>query len=359
MDEPYFSECKETLSDVPSHGDLRMRKLLYLLMLVAALCGQASAQSSQESLQGYVPVLPTVKANFWKIDPKIGYAVKSVGEGVYVISDNGWQSAFLVTDEGVIVFDAPASFGKSIPLAISKVTDQPIKMLVYSHAHKDHIGGSAAFKNIKDLKIVALESVSAFLKEMNDPDRLLPNVTFKSEKTITLGGKTVELTGHHYHSNEGDLFIYIPQAKFLMAVDCVTPGYAPFQGFDITTNFHEYMKVFDELLAYDFDIFVGGHLTSIGTKQDVVMTKEFTMDVYNTVKRIHNNMDQAAVVSEVAKTIGTDNEFLLFKAVLDKVTNDSVRELQPRWINRLAGVDVWLESHVSTALIYVRWDDKE
>jgi glyoxylase-like metal-dependent hydrolase (beta-lactamase superfamily II) len=94
--------------------------------------------------------------------------------GVYVISDNGWQSAFLVTDEGVIVFDAPASFGKSIPLAISKVTDKLIKMLVYSHSHKDHIGGSAAFKNIKDLKIVALDKVSDFLKEREDPNRLLP-----------------------------------------------------------------------------------------------------------------------------------------------------------------------------------------
>ena len=70
-------------------------------------------------------------------------------------------------------------------------------------------------------------------------------------------------------------------------------------------------------------------------------------------------MNQAAVTSEAAKTIGTDNEFLLFKVFLDKVTRESVKELQPRWINRLAGVDVWLESQVRTALIYVRWDDKE
>ena len=53
------------------------------------------------------------------------------------------------------------------------------------------------------------------------------------------------------------------------------------------------------------------------------------------------------------------NEFLLFKVLLDKVTSDAVKELQPRWIDRLAGVDVWLPSHVRTALIYVRWDDKE
>jgi glyoxylase-like metal-dependent hydrolase (beta-lactamase superfamily II) len=340
-----------------------MKKLIYLLLLATVFCVQVSAQSSQEdspeNLQKYVPLLPSVKAQVWKIDPKVGYVVHSVGGGVYVISDNGWQSAFVVTDEGVIVFDAPASFGKSIPSAITNVTDKPIKMLVYTHAHKDHIGGSAAFKSIKGLQIVALDTVSDFLKEMKDPNRLLPNVTFKTEKTLTLGGQTVELTRHDYHSSEGDLFIYIPKAKFLMAVDCVTPGYAPFQGFDITANFHEFLKVFDQLLAYNFDTFVGGHLTSIGTKEDVEMTKEFTMDVYNTVKRVHNNMDQAAVTGEAAKTIGTGNEFLLFKVLLDKATNDSVKELQPRWINRLAGVDVWLPSHVRTALIYVRWDDKE
>ena len=156
-----------------------MKKLMCILALAAVFCVQVSAQSSQEdspeNLQKYVPLLPAVKAQMWKIDPKLGYAVKSVGGGVYVISDNGWQSAFLVTDEGVIVFDAPASFGKSIPSAIAAVTDKPIKMLVYSHIHKDHIGGSAAFKNIKGLQIVALDTVSDFLKEMNDPDRLVPN----------------------------------------------------------------------------------------------------------------------------------------------------------------------------------------
>jgi len=102
-----------------------MKKPIYLLMFIAVLCGRVWAQSSQESLKGYVPVLPEVRAKFWEIDPKVGYAVKSVGGGVYVVSDNGWQSAFLVTDEGVIVFDAPASFGKSIPAAIAKVTDKP------------------------------------------------------------------------------------------------------------------------------------------------------------------------------------------------------------------------------------------
>lgn len=339
-----------------------MKSMMTLLICacVVAVCVPGRPQSTQTSdgLKEYVPVLPSVRDHFFQVDPKVGYAVQDVGGGVYVVSDNGWQSAFLVTDAGVIVFDAPETFGKYLPSAIAKVTDQPIKMLIYSHIHRDHIGGSPAFKNIRGLQIVALKGVADFLKEQNDPERLLPTVTFELKRTIRLGGKTVELTGHLYHSSPGDLFIYVPEAKFLMAVDCVTPGYAPFQGFDITDNFGEYLKVFDQLLAYDFTTFCGGHLTQIGGRQDVEISKEFAYDVYHTVKRIHNNLDQKAVATEAAKTVGSDNEFLLFKVVLDRVAEDSEKDLRPRWINRLAGVDVWLDSQVRTAMVYVRWDDK-
>jgi hypothetical protein len=67
---------------------------------------------------------------------------------------------------------------------------------------------------------------------------------------------------------KGDLFIYVPEAKFLMVIDSVTSGCAPFQGFDLSTDFHQYLKVFDEILAYKVDTFVGGHLTDIGRRGD-------------------------------------------------------------------------------------------
>src|ERR1700741_5167095 len=118
---------------------LTAKTLTWVLMFTLIISIPVSAQPSSEQQKEYVPVLPSVKAKFWKIDPALGYAMRDVGGGVYVLSDNGWQSAFLVTDQGVIVFDAPASFGKNIPSAIAKVTDKPIKILVYSHTHKDHI----------------------------------------------------------------------------------------------------------------------------------------------------------------------------------------------------------------------------
>jgi len=160
-----------------------------LVILFFSVIGSASAQIKPP--ESYGPLLPSVKAKIWKIDPSVGYAVKDVGNGVYVISDNGWQSAWLVTDDGVIVFDAPETFGKHIPSEVAKVTNKPIKMLIYSHQHRDHIGGSPAFKDIKGLQIVATDSVAKYLQEQKDPERLIPNVTFGNEKTIKMGGKTV------------------------------------------------------------------------------------------------------------------------------------------------------------------------
>ena len=253
----------------------------------------------------YAPVLESVKAAALPIDQETGIQIQKVGDGVYVVTDGVWQSAFVVTSEGVIVIDSPETYAPKIRSAVSDVTDQPIKMLVYSHTHKDHIGGSATFGDIEELKIVALDGVAHSLGEKQDPNRLVPNVTFQNKKTIRLGDKTVELNHHrNYHSDEGDLFVYVPDAKFLMAVDTLAPGYVPFSGFDLTSNFHEYRKVFDDILAYDFDVFVGGHLTALGSREDVKMTQAYATDVYETVKRIHDETDLMAVMTETATAAG-------------------------------------------------------
>ncbi len=336
-----------------------MKSMIFKIGIVAFLMVPYSPSAEPRAFSDYAPVLKHVLENALPINPETGIYVQAINHGVYVVSDGIWQSAFVVTDDGVVVIDAPESYAPKIRQAIGNATNQPIKMLIYSHAHKDHIGGSAAFGDIKNLEVVALEGVAHFLKEKQDPNRLVPTMTFKNKKTIRFGGKTIELTQHrNYHSDEGDLFIYVPDAKFLMAVDILAPGYVPFSGFDITSNFHEYQKVFADVLAYDFDVFVGGHLTALGTREDVKMTEAYTTDVYKTVKRIHDNTNMMTVMVETAEAAGGwDNKYLLFKAFLDKVVVQATAEIEARWVGKLAGVDVWADTHVRTALIYVRWDD--
>ena len=339
-----------------------------IVAAVALIAGATSslAQSTEQmtprvtgrALKDYAPVLRSTLDRAWAIDPKKGIETRKVADGVYVVTDGVWQSAFAVNDVGVVVFDAPESYAAKIRTEIAAVTSRPITTLVYSHAHNDHIGGSAAFAGIKRLEIVALTGVAEFLAEKKDPDRLMPTRTFRDKLVLDQGGMRIELRAANYHSDEGDVIVYIPQARFLMAIDTFAPGYGPFMGFDITSNFHEYLHVFDKLLAYDFDVFVGGHLTHIGNRADVEVAREFTRDVYNTVKRVHAETDLMGVFVETAEQIGGfDNKYLLFDRFLDVVTARATKEIEQRWRGRLAGIDVFAEDHVRTALIYVRWDD--
>src|SRR5688572_29536877 len=75
------------------------------------------------------------------IDPAIGYRLEELGKGLYMITDNAYQSMFMVYDTGVVVVDAPPSYAAHLPKGIAEVTDKPITHLIYSHSHADHIAG--------------------------------------------------------------------------------------------------------------------------------------------------------------------------------------------------------------------------
>jgi len=76
------------------------------------------------------------------IDPAKGYRLQDLGKGLYMITDNAYQSMFLVYDRGVVVIDAPPGFAAHIPQAIADVSDKQITHIIYSHSHIDHIGGA-------------------------------------------------------------------------------------------------------------------------------------------------------------------------------------------------------------------------
>ena len=194
-----------------------------------------------------------------------------------VINTSMRTLGFVTTGQGVILFDAPPAFAQHIQQAVADVTREPIRQIVYSHAHLDHIAGTELLlKKIPNLEIIAERGVSDFLKEKKDPRRPIPTTTFDGKQTLTVGSAKIELKRGNWHSNEGDLFIYLPDKKFLMAIDTLAAGYVPFMNLDLTTNFHKYLKVFDELLAYDFDVLVPGHLTSLATREDVLQSKAYT-----------------------------------------------------------------------------------
>jgi glyoxylase-like metal-dependent hydrolase (beta-lactamase superfamily II) len=333
-----------------------LRSIAVLALVLALFGGRGAAAQQVEKLPDFAPLLPDVRAKANAVDPKKGYLVQQLKPDVFMITDGGYESAFVTTGQGVVLFDAPPSFARHIVQAVSDVTKEPIVELVYSHLHVDHIGGAGLVaRQVPKLEIVAEQGTAGILRELQDPERPVPTRVFKDHETLKIGSMTAEMTVGHWHSPEGDLIIFIADKKFVMAIDALSSGAVPFMGLDLTMNMHDYLKVFDRLLALDFDVMVPGHHSIPARRADVELTKEYVLDVYKTVKRIHESDHRSLIAQAVAK-YGKDNSFAVARVLSDREAGECAKEIQGRWATRLEDVDVWAESHCRTALIYAEWD---
>jgi glyoxylase-like metal-dependent hydrolase (beta-lactamase superfamily II) len=336
--------------------DMRTSRFTAALIAVGTLSAVTTTVAEDNQLPNYAPLLPQAKARTWPVDPQKGYLVKELKPNVFMITDGGYQSLFATTGEGVVLFDAPPSFAQHIAQAVADVTKEPIVKLVYSHIHVDHIGGAGLIlqKN-PGIDIVAEEGVARFLREQNDPNRPEATHAFRDRETLTFGSMTVELKVGYWHSPPGDLFIYLPDKKILMAVDTMSSGSVPFMGFDLTMNMDAYLKVFPQLLAYDFDLLVPGHHSNPSTKDDVKLVQAYVIDIYDTIKRIHDS-DHKPLTSEAAQKYGSDNTYAIAGALMQNEVNQCEKEIKDRWMTKLDNVDVWVRSQCRTALVYYEWD---
>jgi glyoxylase-like metal-dependent hydrolase (beta-lactamase superfamily II) len=151
------------------------------------------------------------------VDSHKGYAVKLLKPGVYMIIEGAYESMFVTTGKGVVLFDAPPSFARHISQAVVESSKEPIVELVYSHLHLDHIGGAGLIlKEHPGIEILAEEGTSEFLREMQDPSRPVPTRTFKDHYTLRIGSLTANMTLGHWHLPEGDLLISIPDKEVVM-----------------------------------------------------------------------------------------------------------------------------------------------
>lgn len=187
-----------------------------------------------------------------------GTSVKEIGNGLYVFRWWVYRNFFLVTDEGVIVADPlnPKAAGV-MRKEISKITDKPVKYVIYSHNHHDHISGGTVFKE-QGAKFIAHENVLTQLGDHPSAVIPLPDITFEDTYTVELGGRTVELT--YFGPNHGDSLVVmrLPKEKILFVVDIVTPRRVAFRTMpDFWPD--EWIRSLKEIEAMDFDYVISAH----------------------------------------------------------------------------------------------------
>jgi len=138
--------------------------------------------------------------------------LEQLADDLYTFRYGPYRSLFMVTDEGVIATD-PISPEAAVEYraAIASVTDQPVKYIVYSHAHWDHARGGQIFQQ-EGATFIAQERCVQNIAESPNPDIINPDITFDTTYKVKLGGVSLDL--YYFGPSHGTcLIVMIPQGK--------------------------------------------------------------------------------------------------------------------------------------------------
>ncbi len=255
------------------------------------------------------------------------------------MTDGVYQTMFLTTGSGVIAVDAPPTIGKNYLKAIAEVTKEPVTYVIYSHAHKDHIGAAAMFP--RTAKFIAHKETARLLARAKDPNRPVPTVTFTTSYKLKVGRQILILDYKGPNHEPGNIFIYAPRQKVLMLVDVIFPGWVPFAQLALSQDIPGYIEAHQQVLGYDFTTFIGGHLTRLGTRQDVKVQMEYIQDLRANALKALQTVDFMAI----AKDTGFENPWLIFDRYLGAVAKACEAATVPKWRDRLGGADVFTYQH--------------
>ena len=120
------------------------------------------------------------------------FDLTKVTDHVYSFRSGIHRAMVVVTSDGLIVTDPINSVAaKNMMDEIRKVTDKPVKFVIYSHNHWDHVAGAKIFKD-QGARIV--QHALAAQKTRPHPDVIPADETFSGDThVVTLGDQTIEL----------------------------------------------------------------------------------------------------------------------------------------------------------------------
>lgn len=201
-----------------------MRFLLFFTMF--CLLGLAT-KAGAESLLYSQP--QQVSMNVWS-------AIGETGPPVYENNGHNNNLSFIVTDEGIVVVNASASYklARDFHTALKKISEKPVKYVIFENGQTHATMGAAYWKEQGAILIAhvdaaaemennahrMLEQTKARYKENAEGSRVvMPDETFEDKMVLEMGGERIELLMFGPAHSPGDISVWLPNQKLVIAGD--------------------------------------------------------------------------------------------------------------------------------------------
>ncbi|MFN8572228.1 MAG: MBL fold metallo-hydrolase [Gemmatimonadaceae bacterium] len=199
-----------------THRLIRMALSLFALVVPAVARGQAGMDTVQITAQ-------------------------KLSDRVYVLFGSGGNIGLSIGDDGAfIVDDQFAPLSDRIKAAIAKLTPKPVRFVVNTHWHGDHVGGNelmgqagaviVAHENVRKRMSVeqAMMRGGQVTKTPASPHMALPVLTFTQDVTLHLNGDSIYVVHVPPAHTDGDAIIFYQKANVIHMGDTFFNGRYPF-----------------------------------------------------------------------------------------------------------------------------------
>jgi cyclase len=232
--------------------------------------------------------------------------IRPLKPDLYMVTGGGANTLVRVTREGLIVVDTknPSDENyKRLMEEISSVSNLPIKYVLNTHHHPDHVGNNQKFIDA-GAQVIGLEALKTRMtadprtKDIPGP----PTQTFAKDYDLKFGG--AEVRAHFFargHTGD-DTMVYFPDLKVVMVSDEITNN-TPIVDFANGGSAVEWTQVLDEVLKLDFEQAIPGR-GEPKTRADV---QAFRTSMATFVGRASDAIKAGATKDQLASQVKTDD----------------------------------------------------
>jgi glyoxylase-like metal-dependent hydrolase (beta-lactamase superfamily II) len=206
-------------------------------------------------------------------------SIANIAGDVYQFKNNFHNSVFMVTPGGIVFIDPIDKDASAwLKAELRRRFNQPVKYVIYSHDHRDHIAGGEVFADTA--LYVGHDNAKANIIAEKRPTPV-PDITFSDELTLSLGGKTVRLTYVGPSHSNSMIVVNFPDARVLHIVDIFTKNRVGYKGLS-DSYFPGWIDALRKVEGMDYDIVSPGH-GALAARADVAAARGYFEDLYAAV----------------------------------------------------------------------------
>jgi len=274
-------------------------KTCFTVALAAWLCLTASALSAQAPQGGG-------RGGRGAAAGQTVEKIRPLKPDLYMITGGGANTLVRVTPDGLIVVDTknPGDDNYNrVMEEIRSVSNLPVKYVLNTHHHPDHVGTNQKFIDA-GAQVIALEALKA--RMASDPRTKdipgLPTQTFAKDYVLKFGGAEVQAHSFGRGHTGDDTMVYFPDLKVVMVSDQITNA-TPIVDFANGGSAVEWTQILDGVLKLDFDMAIPGR----GEPKSRAEVQAFRTAFGSVISRASDAIKAGATRDQLATQVKTDD----------------------------------------------------